>query len=66
MNGSKHAPRLTVTARRRIIFAVIALAVAELAIEVRVIHHVTAAGIAVPALGIVSGLVYLRSTRRRS
>jgi len=61
---------LPVTARRVIIRAVIAVAVAELAlqaVEVRHIHHsapVMALGIFFPVLSALSGLWYLRSARR--
>lgn len=61
---------LSVTAKRVIIRAVIAVAIAELvlqAVEVRHIHHsapVLALGIFFPVLSAVSGLLYLRSLRR--
>lgn len=61
---------MSVTARRVIIRAVIAVAVAELAMqaaEVRHIHHsapVMALGIFFPVLSVLSGLWYLRSSRR--
>jgi hypothetical protein len=58
--------RLPVAARRRLIGVVIALAVAELALEVWVIRNATVAGIIVPVVAVLSGLLYLWSTRRRS
>jgi hypothetical protein len=64
--------RIPVAARRRLIGVVITLAVAELALqaaEVRHIHHsapVMALGIFFPVLSVLSGLLYLRSTRERS
>jgi hypothetical protein len=62
---------LSVTARRVIIRAVIAVMIAELAlqaVEVRHIHHsapVMALGIFFPVLSVLSCLLYLRSTRGR-
>jgi len=64
--------RFPVAARRVIVRACIALGVAELAaqaLEARVIHHsaaVMALGVFFPVLSVLSGLLYLRSTRGRS
>lgn len=64
-------PRFTVAAKRVIIRAVIAIGIAELAlqaVEVRVIHHsaaVTFLGGILPLVSVLSGLYYLRSTRGR-
>jgi ABC-type anion transport system duplicated permease subunit len=66
MTGGMRAPRLPVAVRRRIIVVVIVAAIAELAVEVWVIRNVTVAGIGVPVVSVLSGLLYLRSTRRRS
>jgi hypothetical protein len=72
MNGNKRVPRLTVAARRRIIGVVIALAVAELiavATGTWLVHRngaVTFGDTFFPVLGVVSGLLYLHSTRGRS
>lgn len=64
--------RLTIAAKRVIICAAIVIQVAGLviqAVEVRVIHHSAAAtffGVILPAVGILCGLNYLRSTRGQS
>lgn len=69
---SAQVPRLPVAVKRVIIRAVIAITVAELvlqAVEVRSIHHSTpvmALGVFFPVLSVLSGLLYLRSTRGRS
>jgi hypothetical protein len=64
--------RLTIAAKRVITRAVIAIQVADLAIQavgVRVIHHSAAAtflGVILPVAGVLCGLNYLRSTRGQS
>jgi hypothetical protein len=72
VTGNRRAPRPTVTVRRRIIGVVIVLAVAELtavAIGAWLVHRsgvVTFDDTVFPAVGALSGLLYLHSTRRQS